>query len=86
MLQTDFQDVLETFVFTNLPALMNPAATVVVTTTPETTAPSTDIIVISPELLTALRTYVFNNFSEFNLAPDIQDIVRQFFTLNNSIS
>ncbi|CVK19251.1 hypothetical protein [Sporomusa sphaeroides] len=86
MLQPDFQDVLETFVFTNLPALMNPAATVVVTTTPETTAPSTDIIVISPELLTTLRTYVFNNFSEFNLAPDIQDIVRQFFTLNNSIS
>lgn len=85
MIRPDFQDILETFIFSNLPALMNPATTVIVTNTPSITTADTDSIVISPELLTALRTYVFNNFSEFNLAPDIQDIVRQFFALNSSI-
>lgn len=87
MIKSDFQDVLVTFIYDNLPALLNPTSTViVVTTTPVTTTPAVSNIVITPEVLLALKTYVFNNFSDLNLPPDLEAIVRQFFALNPSIS
>lgn len=84
MLQSDFQDILITFVYSNLPALMNPASAVVVTDVPVAGTP--DTVVITPEVLSALRPYVLNNFSDLGLPPDIQEIVRQFFALNDSIA
>lgn len=85
MLKPDFQDVLVTFVYTNLPALMNPTSTVVIVEQPTVTAPSTDTIQFTPEVLAALKTYVLNNFDALALPADIQEIVRQFFAVNNEI-
>lgn len=87
VLQSDLQDVLLTFVYTNLAAMMNPASSVVVTTTNITNITSSNgTIVITPEVLMALKPYVLNNFSDLGLPQDIQDIVRQFFAINTSVS
>ena len=85
MLKPDFQDILVTFIYTNLPALMNPESTVVIVDVPTATAPSTDTIEFTPEVLAALKTYVLNNFDALRLPSDIQEITRQFFAINNSI-
>ena len=85
MIESDFQDILVTFIYTNLPALMNPTNTVVVvSTSSDTITASESTIVITPEILLALKTYVFNNFPDLNLAPDLQEIVKQFFAVNQS--
>ncbi|WP_371374752.1 hypothetical protein [Sporomusa aerivorans] len=86
MLKPDFQDLLVNFIYINLPALMNPESTVVIVDVPTETAPSTTTIEFTPEVLAALKTYVFNNFDALGLPPDIQTIVSQFFAINNSIS
>ena len=112
-LKLDFQQALETFIYQNLPILMNPmnAMNIVVSTTitpinptsPMTpTTPTSPIspvvsatpllamnptldsisassIVITPEVLRALRAYVVNNFPDLGLPKDIQEVTKNFF-------
>lgn len=86
MIQTDWQDILTNFVYTNLPALMNPASRVtIVSSTSLPAVPDTGTIVITPEILAGLQAYVLNNFDNLQLPSDIQDIVRNFFSVNTSL-
>lgn len=87
MLAPDLQDILKDFVYTNLPALMNPMSSIViVTNAPVTVKPSTDVIVVTPEILSLLQTCVLDNFQNVNLPADIQDIARQFFAFNAAVN
>ncbi|WP_425059147.1 hypothetical protein SCACP_38130 [Sporomusa carbonis] len=81
MLYSDWQDILITFIYTNLPVLMNPAnaANVVITSTPEPTTSESNTLFISPGVLPALQTYVFNNFPELGLPSDIEEVAKDFF-------
>ncbi|HWR08380.1 hypothetical protein [Sporomusa sp.] len=83
MIQSDWQDILVNFVYTNLPALMNPASNItIVSTTSLPILPDANTIVITPEILLGLQAYVLNNFDDLRLPSDIQDIVREFFSVN----
>lgn len=87
MLKSDFQDILRTFIYTNLPALMNPTSSVVVVTnTPTSVTPDADTIVVTPEVFSVLQTYVLNNFPNLNLPSDIQAVAKQFFALNTTVN
>ncbi|MDF2568397.1 MAG: hypothetical protein K0R55_1 [Sporomusa sp.] len=87
MLKSDFQDILITFIYTNLPAIMNPTSNVIiVTNAPITATPPSDTIVVTPAVLTALQTYVVNNFQGLNLPTDIQDVAKQFFAFNTALN
>ncbi|SMC86757.1 hypothetical protein [Sporomusa malonica] len=88
MLKSDFQDILRTFIYTNLPALMNPMSSVVIVTNapPTSATPDTDTIVVTPEVLSVLQTYVLNNFPNLNLPSDIQAVAKQFFALNTTVN
>jgi len=93
-LKPDFQDQLQIFIFSNLPLLMNPnnAMNVVVSneiipttpttpTTPTSATPTIDtasLIIISPDILKALQSYVLNNFPDIGLPQDIQQIAKSF--------
>ncbi|WP_176772670.1 hypothetical protein [Sporomusa acidovorans] len=75
---------LVTFIYNNLPALMDPTSTVVIVDN-GTAIPTTNTIVVSPGDLQALKTAVLNNFNQLGLPADIQEIVQQFFALNPSV-
>ncbi|QDR82889.1 hypothetical protein [Sporomusa termitida] len=86
MIQSDWQDILTNFVYTNLPALMNPASRItIVSSTSSPTIPDTSTIVVTPEVLAGLQAYVLNNFDNLQLPSDIQDIVRNFFSVETSL-
>ena len=82
-LKPDFQNSLQSFVYSNLPMLMNPtnARNVVVTnviiSTPATNTPP--VLFISPEVLQALQSYTLNNFPDIGLPNDIQEVAKNFF-------
>jgi hypothetical protein len=125
-LSSDFHDILEIFVYNNLPLLMNPLAaaatftttlpvaatglTAAITPTTTTTAVITPITptaaapvttttavtapvslavttsspdvqakIFTPDVLVALQTAVFNNFSDLGLRSDIQQLADIFF-------
>lgn len=51
-------------------------------TTPIPAAPTIDtapVIIISPEILKALQSYVVNNFPDIGLSQDIQQVAKEFF-------
>jgi hypothetical protein len=83
-LRPDFQSILATFVYNNLPVLMNPANAfrVVITNnvTPITTTRSgAAVLNIDPSLLQALQAASLDNFTSLGLPPDIAQIAKQFF-------
>lgn len=90
-LKPDLQDALQTFIYSNLPVFMNPgnAVNIVVSNvvnpivaTPNasvaTTISTAPVLVISPELLEALQSYVINNFPDIGIPQDIQQIAKNF--------
>ncbi len=85
MIQSDWQDILTNFIYTNLPALMNPDSRIIVSSTSLPNVPNTNTIVVTPEILTGLQAYVLNNFDNLRLPSDIQDVVRNFFSVNTSL-
>ncbi|WP_378955968.1 hypothetical protein [Pelosinus sp. sgz500959] len=90
-LKPDFQDALQLFIFSNFPILMNPlnAMNVVVSNdilpTPTvsvsatSTIDTTSVIVITPEIVKAIQSYVLNNFPNIGLPQDIQEVAKAFF-------
>ena len=85
MIQSDWQDILTNFIYTNLPALMNPDSRIIVSSTSLPNVPNTNTIVVTPEILIGLQAYVLNNFDNLRLPSDIQDVVRNFFSVNTSL-
>lgn len=85
MIQSDWQDILTNFIYTNLPALMNPDSRIIVSSTSLPNVPNTNTIVVTPEILAGLQAYVLNNFDNLRLPSDIQDVVRNFFSVNTSL-
>ncbi len=85
MIQSDWQDILTNFIYTNLPALMNPDSRIVVSSTSLPNVPNTNTIVVTPEILIGLQAYVLNNFDNLRLPSDIQDVVKNFFSVNTSL-
>lgn len=84
-LRPDFQSILATFVYNNLPVLMNPAnafrvvITNNVTPIPATTSSGVPVLNIDPSLLQALQAASLDNFTSLGLPPDIAQIAKQFF-------
>lgn len=82
-LRPDFQSILATFVYNNLPVLMNPANAfrVVITSTaaPTTATSEVPVLVIDPGVLQALQAAALDNFASIGLPPDIGQIAKQFF-------
>ena len=85
MIQSDWQDILTNFIYTNLPALMNPDSRIIVSSTSLPNVPNTNTIVVTPEILIGLQAYVLNNFDNLRLPSDIQDVVKNFFSVNTSL-
>jgi len=84
VLQADFQNILQYFVYSNLPILMNPsnANHLIVTNTIIPTSPTADttpVIVVTPDVLEAIKSYTINNFPDIGLPKDIQEIANNFF-------
>jgi len=81
VLQADFQNILQYFVYSNLPILMNPsnANYLIVTNTITPTADTTPVIVVTPDVLEAIKSYTINNFPDIGLPKDIQEIANNFF-------
>ena len=91
-LRSDFQVTLQSFIYTNLPVLMNPSnainvviANQVITTTPTvaiSVAPTINaipVIIFPPQIVDALQTYVLDNFPDIGLPQDIQQVAKNFF-------
>ncbi len=91
-LRSDFQVILQSFIYTNLPVLMNPSnainvviANQVITTNPTvaisvaTTINAAPVIIFPPQIVDALQTYVLDNFPDIGLPQDIQQVAKNFF-------
>jgi len=91
-LKSDFQDTMQSFIYSNLPILMNPSNAMnvivsndIIPTTPisptstTSTIDTNPVIIISPEIVKALQSYTLNNFPDIGLPQDIQQIATDFF-------
>ena len=85
-LKADFQDALQTFIYSNLPILMNPAnarnvvvSNRIIPTTPSTSTPGTTITVSTPSISAA---QAINAGPVLNIPPEIAEAI-QYYVLNN---
>jgi len=91
-LKPDIQNALQSFIFANLPILMNPSnalnvvisndifpTTPTVPISPTPTIATAPVILLSPEIVKALQSYVVNNFPDIGLPQDIQQVAKEFF-------
>ena len=89
-LSPDFHDILEIFVYTNLPILINPLTAVATFTTTvgapavatraiTTSTPTIPAKIFTPDVLVALQTSALDNFTALGLQPDLDEIAKVFF-------